>query len=245
MKTIFRKLRKNLLKENKFSSYFLYAIGEVLLLIIGVLIALQINNWNEIRKLRKLEVSTIINLIEEIEFNNNTLKVVNEYDSIGIARNKQLIEILKTSNVKHEDSINKYFSSMFLSRTFISRKSAYENLKTNNFNVIESDTIRTRLSFVYDAVYFYLEDNQNKQKNKSKEIIYGLVLENFEKTDEGIVPNDLNSLLENKEFVNRLSFYMYSVESLYITNKAYHLYLEEELKNIKKYLERVVANEQN
>lgn len=237
MKTIFRKLRKNLLKENNFSSYFLYAIGEILLLIIGVLIALQINNWNEMRKLRKLEVSTITNLIEEIEFNNNTLKEVNEYDSIGIDRNKELIEILKTSNKKHDKSINKYFSTMLMGRTFISRKSVYENLKTNNFNVIKSDSIRTRLSFVYDALYFYLDGNQNEMKIKSKETMYRLVLKNFEKTDEGVVPNDLNSLLENREFINTLSFYIYSIEGLHYTNKAYYLYLEHELENIKKYLE--------
>ena len=47
----FRKIRQNLLKENNTSKYFKYAIGEILLVVIGILIALQINNWNENRKL--------------------------------------------------------------------------------------------------------------------------------------------------------------------------------------------------
>ena len=47
----FRKIRQRLLTENKFSKYLLYAIGEIILVVIGILIALQINNWNEGRKL--------------------------------------------------------------------------------------------------------------------------------------------------------------------------------------------------
>ena len=46
----FRHFRKTFLSENKFSKYFLYAIGEIILVVIGILIALQINNWNENRK---------------------------------------------------------------------------------------------------------------------------------------------------------------------------------------------------
>ena len=43
----FRKVRQKLLKENRFNKYVLYAIGEIVLVVIGILIALQINNWNE------------------------------------------------------------------------------------------------------------------------------------------------------------------------------------------------------
>ena len=46
----FRKIRQNLLVENKTGKYLKYAIGEIVLVVIGILIALQINNWNENRK---------------------------------------------------------------------------------------------------------------------------------------------------------------------------------------------------
>ncbi|MFT7186735.1 MAG: hypothetical protein ACI84K_002139 [Pseudohongiellaceae bacterium] len=45
-------MREKLLAENKFRKYLLYALGEILLIVIGILIALQINNWNENQKLR-------------------------------------------------------------------------------------------------------------------------------------------------------------------------------------------------
>ena len=46
----FRKIRYDLMKQNQMSKYFKYAIGEILLVVIGILIALQINNWNEKRQ---------------------------------------------------------------------------------------------------------------------------------------------------------------------------------------------------
>ncbi len=65
----FRKIRQNLLTENKFSKYFLYAIGEIVLVVIGILIALTINNWNENRKDRKLENELLVQLQSEFESN--------------------------------------------------------------------------------------------------------------------------------------------------------------------------------
>ncbi|MCE2612788.1 DUF6090 family protein [Flavobacteriaceae bacterium D16] len=53
----FRKIRQKLLTENKFRQYIIYAIGEIFLVVIGILIALQINNWNENRKKLKLKAS--------------------------------------------------------------------------------------------------------------------------------------------------------------------------------------------
>ena len=49
----FRQIRKSLLEQNKMGKYFKYAIGEILLVVIGILIALQINNWNEKAKQKK------------------------------------------------------------------------------------------------------------------------------------------------------------------------------------------------
>jgi predicted permease len=43
----FRKIRKNMLTENKFSKYLIYAIGEIALVMIGILLILQVNNWNK------------------------------------------------------------------------------------------------------------------------------------------------------------------------------------------------------
>ncbi len=65
----FRKIRQRLLTENNFSKYLLYAFGEILLVVIGILIALQINNWNQQRLDNQEESKLILSISEKIEFN--------------------------------------------------------------------------------------------------------------------------------------------------------------------------------
>jgi len=69
----FRKIRQRLLTENNFSKYLLYAIGEIILVVIGILIALQINNSNEINKQRAKEVQFLKNLKSDLIFEQSEL----------------------------------------------------------------------------------------------------------------------------------------------------------------------------
>ena len=70
----FRKIRQNLLMENKTGKYLKYAIGEILLVIIGILIAVSINGWNEDRKLKNAEQSILKDLKEEMTLNLKALE---------------------------------------------------------------------------------------------------------------------------------------------------------------------------
>ena len=77
----FRKIRQNLLTENKFSKYLIYAIGEIALVVIGILIALSLNNWNQKKSERKLESRYIFSFIEDAKTdlsNFNNAIIVNE-----------------------------------------------------------------------------------------------------------------------------------------------------------------------
>ena len=62
----FRKIRHQLLSENRVSKYILYAIGEIVLVVVGILIALQINNWNENKKIQNLIALNLYNLVEDM-----------------------------------------------------------------------------------------------------------------------------------------------------------------------------------
>ena len=69
MIAFFRKLRQRLLVENQFGRYLLYALGEVLLVMVGILLALQVDNWNEQRKEREIETGILQDL--QTEFGEN------------------------------------------------------------------------------------------------------------------------------------------------------------------------------
>jgi hypothetical protein len=75
MPAIFKKIRRKLAEENKVTSYLRYAVGEILLLVIGILIALQVNNWNEARKDHKLLVQYKNSMV--LDLSQDTLKIRN------------------------------------------------------------------------------------------------------------------------------------------------------------------------
>lgn len=74
-----RKIRQSLLPGNRFSKYLLYAIGEIVLVVIGILIALSVNTWNERKKDRELEAFTLNSLYDELSANEKELKEAMEY----------------------------------------------------------------------------------------------------------------------------------------------------------------------
>tara|TARA_R110001592_G_scaffold354230_1_gene653739 strand:- start:45 stop:791 length:747 start_codon:yes stop_codon:yes gene_type:complete len=71
----FRKIRQNLLMENKTGKYFKYAIGEIILVVIGILIALSINNWNENRKANTYQNQVYKQIYNDIK--NDSLNLIN------------------------------------------------------------------------------------------------------------------------------------------------------------------------
>ena len=76
----FSRIRKRLLTENKFSKYLLYAVGEIILVMVGILLALQVNNWNEEKKRRIEERDALMELRRELNLN---LKELTRYGTSG------------------------------------------------------------------------------------------------------------------------------------------------------------------
>ena len=78
MLIFFRRIRKGLLGNGATSKYLLYAIGEIALVVVGILIALQINNWNEERKFTKTEAYTLNEILSNLEEDADQMKLIVE-----------------------------------------------------------------------------------------------------------------------------------------------------------------------
>ena len=96
----FRKIRYNLMSENKTGKYFKYAIGEIVLVVIGILIALQINNWNEERKSDRQIELLLNNLIEAI---NQDKDYLNQTAILHEFRSNSLIYLFQISSNTYEN----------------------------------------------------------------------------------------------------------------------------------------------
>ena len=93
----FRKIRQNLLMENKTSKYFKYAIGEIILVVIGILLALGINNWNNERQLKNNNSVFLNKMLKDLDTNEKRLvRIV--YDSLNDATYPSIEEAVKASD---------------------------------------------------------------------------------------------------------------------------------------------------
>jgi len=89
----FRKIRYHLMEKSKTGKYFKYAIGEIILVVIGILIAISINNWNENRKNISKKEKELKALQIEFTSNLNQLNIVLSYDEIVLKSTKRLLQL--------------------------------------------------------------------------------------------------------------------------------------------------------
>ena len=165
----FRHIRKSLLMGNKTSKYFKYAIGEIILVVIGILIALQINNWNQERLNAKIETETLINLKQDLNSAvgqlNNKIFQNNRYrtcDSIAM-------ELIQSKTKVSNDSMYKLLMSHIYTPTFDPELGTLnEIISTGKMDIIKSKALRNHISSwnrymdeldEVDKRLIYLDDN--------------------------------------------------------------------------------------
>ncbi len=145
----FRKIRQNMIKENRASKYLLYAIGEIILVVIGILIALQINTWNQKRLEREQEVKILSSLKKEYIDNLSQLN-----DKVFIRKKiiysaNQLIEIIDNENLETQsiDSIETHIGTTTIFPTFNAISGVTNDiLNSGKLHLIEDNELRISLS---------------------------------------------------------------------------------------------------
>jgi hypothetical protein len=143
----FRKIRQNLLSEGKTRKYFKYAIGEIILVVIGILIALQVNNWNEERKLYLESEDIYAALNSEFEKNRIVLKErinyiedANKYVDIILSYVNKKDAFFKTINI---DSI--LVRSLNYGNYNPANSSIQEIISSGKLSLIKDDNLKQNL----------------------------------------------------------------------------------------------------
>jgi len=106
MLRFFRKIRLKLFRENKVSHYLLYALGEIILIVIGILIAMEIGNWNEQRKIRQLELVYLHGLQSEFEQSRNKLQTLIEVNQSVYEDAKKIADYITTEDFPDEQQLS-------------------------------------------------------------------------------------------------------------------------------------------
>lgn len=115
----FRKIRHQLLSKNKGSNYLLYAIGEIVLVVIGILIALQVNNWNINRNNNKQEVILLNDLKHEYLRKSDELNKKIYLRNILINSSTRILQMIQEGKFNvPRDTLEKLISSILINPTF-------------------------------------------------------------------------------------------------------------------------------
>ena len=153
MLTFFRRIRKGLLGQGTTSKYLLYAIGEIALVVIGILIALQINNWNEWKKERVMEVHALEEIAENIKFNIDLFEGFSDGGEWADDASDYVLSVLN-EEINYSDTLDHVINKAIYRRNNIEYSTvAYEALKNSNLNLIRNNTLKKEIIRLFELTY--------------------------------------------------------------------------------------------
>jgi hypothetical protein len=212
----FRQYRQKLLNGNRFSKYLLYAVGEIMLVVIGILIALQINNWNEEQKFRSQQYGLLNDLTADLEANLKELEYGRDRNRLFLKEYQSLSRAIREEHPPSPiiDSLCRHLAnwhSPFFTRT------AYESLKNKGLEIIENDILKKKIVALFEKEFVYLsEDYDRTEWEFARGIKTQLLNEYIQYSERGypsdlgpiqhdVLPVDFESMKADKRFVNMLS----------------------------------------
>lgn len=214
MINFFRKIRKKLADDNQFLKYSRYAIGEIVLVVIGILIALQINTWNEERKTSNLEKETLKEIVENLDdIEQDLLEAIELTDHLN-SYTDSIIHLIET-RIYDPDLLERSIHKAFLGGHYgVQIKNVgFETLKNRGVDIISNQELRKRILFLYEDSYANLDrtfqwnfsDEVNPYKNRHFSPTSGGDRILYRANDYGFVISDpyFNSLVRHNNIQRR------------------------------------------
>lgn len=200
---LFSKIRHNLMNENKISKYVKYALGEILLVVIGILIALQINNWNEQRKIEIDLQNSLAAMIVEIEKNIDFLTNQKAVTQTRVDGLKRIFD--KSASLKDKQNILNFFGPDVNSKPFLK---VFEVMKEDKkLGLIENKELVNNINEFFEYTLPDIHEFCKWHEGFVGNVIDPYIIENIPiKRNDVIDLTVVNKLLENIKFNNILSY---------------------------------------
>ena len=192
--------------QDSVRKYLLYAIGEIALVAVGILLALQVNNWNERRKQDKLEKNLLIELRQTIVSDYRLLNMAIEGNKRIQNSNKIILSHLE-QDLPYHDSMAFHFEYSNVWWKLLISTNVFEKAKLYGLDFIENDTTRNMLSDLYEKNVAFGETMDERQSLYFYTTVTPILIELFESIDKtwynpenGNVPKDYDQLKRNETY---------------------------------------------
>ena len=207
MFTLFRKIRKSLIGSGNTRKYLFYAIGEITLVVIGILIALQVNNWNTQRQSSRQANSIIREIVRNVE--SNIQEATLDKDRIeNFIGSSETILLYIGNGIDYHDSLIAHMQDIFKSRYFNGTRSGYTILKSQSSIDLEEE-LNFTISMYFEEV---MEDTEHFMEGLERS--YGeqsVILKRYFRYESldianrpRLIPKDYGSLKTEEDFINSL-----------------------------------------
>ncbi len=208
MLTVLRKIRRSLIESDSTRSYLLYAIGEISLVVMSILIALQINNWQNDRNIRKLEIATLgeiqLALIQDTAKINQNLAE----HSFKVSNTKKLLDHMN-AGAPYEPSLDVLFSIAY--RPFFGYNyniAVYDLVKERGTDIISNKNLRRNIGVYYSqdhsTIRYWLQKLSEIHLSESKRIYPFFVALQEPGKSLRMQPLDYDSVRKRKDITNAI-----------------------------------------
>ncbi|MBC2838751.1 DUF6090 family protein [Robiginitalea sp. SC105] len=152
MISLFRKIRRGLLARNRLTTYLLYALGEVLLVVIGILLALRVDNYNESVKISRQKNAILGQVADDIRRNLGDLRLDKALHLQGLKSNRRIAKLFRGEQ-PFDQALAFDFYYLKKDEFTTPPTAGYENLKALGLEHVEDEQLRNVLKGMYESLY--------------------------------------------------------------------------------------------
>ncbi len=205
----FRKIRQNLLSEGKTGKYLKYAVGEIVLVVIGILIALQVSNWYKKRIDSDSEKEALFDLNTEIKSNIKALEIIIAEHEKSLVAGKEIKSMITDTNKLNSisnDSLQSILIVMNYNYTYDPKLGILNSvINSGKINLIQNKEIRYMLSSINEFIIDADEDTKVIEKLRG-EYYWPMIASKKEIIDYNKLSRDNKKSFRNPEFIFWVDF---------------------------------------
>lgn len=215
MLKIFRKIRQGLLDKRKVSKYLVYASGEIVLVVIGILIALQINNWNSLKILEKEKMQTYKEIKRQINEDINEIIQVRDLNNYYSGKFEKANDIISNKDRTKIDSLAILTIMLSQYSDFNGSGNIFETLiNSGNIKLIKNTNVSSSLQQL-EMTYSYL--------NKLEDIHWEVIMNELSPELKGVI-NYSNLEIVKPEKLYSVELQNIIIESIFLTKGKDSIY---------------------